>query len=240
MRRSNCIFLPGFMCDGRLFEAQKRALEAAGHTCFDGSLTGADTLEDLAAALLEKAPDNFAVIGLSMGGIVALELMRQAPQRVSRLALLNTTHRADRAGEKRIAQLARVQRGELDLVLREELKPTYMHPANRTPERLDLLARMANELGDKVFKRQTRALMYRRSYTDLLPKIGCPTMVLTGLDDSVCPPSLHEEMARAIPNAQKVILQQCGHLSTIEQPEAVSEALLTLLERETRSETSQL
>lgn len=234
------MFLPGFMCDGRLFDAQKRALEVAGFVCVDGSLTQADTVEGLAHALLNEAPERFAVIGLSMGGIVALELVRQAPERVSHLALLNTTDRADRAGETRIAQLSRVHKGELDLVLREELKPTYMHPANRTPERLDLLARMAMDLGDEVFEHQTHALMHRRAYTDLLPYVASPTLVLTGEDDAVCPPSLHEEMALAIPGAKECILERCGHLSTLEQPEAVNDALLALLACEARPETSTL
>ena len=223
------------MCDGRLFEAQKRALEVAGHACFDGSLTGADTVEGLAAALLDKAPDDFAVVGLSMGGIVAFELYRQAPDRVTHLALLNTTHRADRAGQQRMAQLERVRRGELDLVLREELKPTYMHPANRTPARLDLLARMAQDLGDGVFEQQTKALRYRRAYTDLMPEISCPTLVLTGEDDTVCPPAIHDEMARAIRPARKRIVATCGHLSPIERPEEVNQALLELLSSEIRS-----
>ena len=206
----------------------------------DGSLTQADTVEGLAHALLKEAPERFTVIGLSMGGIVALELVRQAPERVSNLALLNSTHRADRAGKSRRAQLSRVHKGELELVLREELKPTYMHPANRTPERLNLLARMANDLGDAVFERQTFALMHRRAYTDLLPKIACPTLVLTGLDDVVCPPALHEELAHAIPGAQLRCLERCGHLSTLEQPDAVNDALLALLAREARLETSLL
>lgn len=223
------------MCDGRLFDAQKRALERKGLTCFDSALTADDTVEKLAARLLSDVPEDFALVGLSMGGIVALELIRQAPERVTHLALLNTTHRADQSGERRNAQLERVRRGELDLVLRDELKPIYMHPANRLKARLDLLAHMAEELGEATFERQAKALMQRRAYTDLLPSIECPTLVLTGEDDAVCPPALHQEMANSIPGARLVLIPQCGHLSTLEQPEAVNLALLELLSSEAHS-----
>ena len=232
MNRSSCIFLPGFMCDGRLFDAQKRALEVHGHACMDGVLTSAETIEGLAAAVLHTAPETFAVIGLSMGGIVALELVRQAPQRISHIALLNTTHRADRARAKRMAQLERVNRGELSLVLRDELKPIYMHPSNRLPDRLELLSRMAEALGERVFERQTKALMQRSAYTETLADIACPSLVLTGEDDTVCPPDLHHEIAEAIPEARLTLIPQCGHLSTLERPDIVSEALLDLLARQ--------
>ncbi|MEL6486373.1 MAG: alpha/beta fold hydrolase [Pseudomonadota bacterium] len=238
MRHSSCILLPGFMCDGRLFDAQKRAFEADGYKCLDGRLTGAETVQELAASILASAPRVFAAIGLSMGGIVALEMARLAPDRISHLALLNTTHRADRAGKQRTAQLERVRHGELDLVLRDELKPTYMHPANRLAARLDLLARMADDLGEDVFEQQTHALMDRRSYTQGLSHIRCPTLIMTGEQDAICPPDLHREMASAIPDARLHVIPQCGHLSALEQPKVVSDALLALLAREARPATS--
>ncbi|MEO1220301.1 MAG: alpha/beta fold hydrolase, partial [Pseudomonadota bacterium] len=174
---------------------------------------------------------------LSMGGIVALEMHRQAPHRISHLALLNTTYHADKAGPTRLKQLERVRQGELDLVLRDELKPNYMHPDNRSQERFDLLAQMAGALGEEVFERQTRALMHRECYADQLGRIDCPTLVLTGADDEVCPPELHCEMAKRISGSKLQIVPQCGHLSALEQPDAVTSALLALVEHQVCSDT---
>jgi pimeloyl-ACP methyl ester carboxylesterase len=228
VEQAHFIFLPGFMCDGRLFSAQQGALETAGHSCSSGDLASGETIEELAANVLAIAPERFVPIGLSMGGIIALEIVRQAPERVSHLALLNTTYRADKAGPQRIAQIDRVRQGELDLVLSEELKPTYMHPDNRTAERLALLADMGATLGDAVFERQSRALMARRSYAETLSEISCPTLVLAGAQDKVCAVGLHRDIAAAIPGACLKIVQRCGHLSTLEQPAAVTRALLDL------------
>lgn len=229
MDRISFVFLPGFMCDGRLFLAQFEALSALGHNCIVADLTRSTSITDLARDVLSEVPERFVPVGLSMGGIVALELYAQAPRRISHLALLNTTFRADRAGEARRAQLDRVRRGELDLVLRDELKPTYMHPANRSPQNLDLLTNMAAGLGEAVFERQTRALMTRAGQATILPTIACPALVLTGDSDALCPPDLHREMAAAIPTARLKIAAQCGHLSALEQPDIVTAALRDLI-----------
>lgn len=229
MDRISFVFLPGFMCDGRLFSAQIEVLSALGHTCIVADLTRSTSITGLAQSVLHEAPERFVPVGLSMGGIVALELYAQAPQRISHLALFNTTFRADRAGEQRLAQLDRVRRGELDLVLRDELKPTYMHPANRSPQTLDLLADMAAGLGEAVFERQTRALMTRASQTAILPTIARPALVLTGDSDALCPPDLHRKMASAIPAARLKIAARCGHLSTLERADIVTAALCDLI-----------
>lgn len=217
------------MCEERLFGAQFAALREAGHRCAGGDLTSCDSIGALASEILEHAPKRFVAVGLSMGGIVALEIIRQAPERVSHLALLNTTYRSDRIAVQRIEQIERVQSGELDLVLRDELKPRYMSPSNRTPDRLELLSEMARDLGETVFARQSHALMNRRSYRELLSEIACPTLVLTGANDAICPPELHREMAEEIPDASLEIVEDCGHLSPLERPKAVTTALIKLV-----------
>lgn len=229
MDRISFVFLPGFMCHGQLFSVQIEALRALGHDCSVADLTQSTTIVDLARSVLSEAPEYFVPVGLSMGGIVALELCAQAPQRISHLALLNTTFKADRASTQRRAQLDRVRRGEMDLVLRDELKPTYMHPANRNPQTLDLLAAMTADLGEAVFERQTQALMTRENYASVLPHITCPVLVLTGESDRLCPPDLHREMATAIPKARLTIVPQCGHLSALERPDIVTAALRDLI-----------
>lgn len=229
MASRSVVFLPGFMCDARVFAPQITRLSDAGLDCRLGDLTRADTVDDMARDVLRDAPDRFALVGLSMGAIVAFALLRQQPQRVTHLAALNTTAREDAAGDARRDQLARVAAGDLDRVLREELKPHYLADANRDPAILAVLDAMGRSLGDAVFARQTKALATRRAAFDMLARIRCPTLVLAGAQDRVCPIDRHEEIAAAIPGARLTILPACGHISSLEQPEAVTDALRALL-----------
>ena len=231
MKRQSVVFLPGFMCDGRLFRPQIEALSRKGVACSVGDLTQACSIERMAQMVLKDAPKRFAIAGLSMGGIVALEIYKQAPERITHLALMNTTARADAAGLARKKQLGRVAAGELDLVLREELKPQYLAPENRTPERLALLEEMGVALGEDVFCRQTMALTIRKSYLDVAKTILCPTVVIAGECDTVCPIDRHREIADRIDQADLKVIPSCGHISTLEQPDLVSEAILELLDR---------
>jgi pimeloyl-ACP methyl ester carboxylesterase len=229
MTRETIIFLPGFMCDGRLFTPQTGYLSARGFDCRVADLSNAATIERMARQVLQTAPDRFALAGLSMGGIVAFEIVRQAPGRVSHLALLNTTARRDAAGPARKDQMKRVVGGEFSLVLREELKPQYLAPQNRTPEILDVLDRMGQTLGEETFVKQSMALTIRRDAFDVLAGITCPTLILAGEQDRVCPVDRHEEIASRIPRAEFRVLPGCGHISTLEAPEEVNTALLALL-----------
>jgi len=223
------IFLPGFMCDARLFAPQVRCLITRGYDCRVAELTDASTIERMASRVLQQAPSRFALVGLSMGGIVAFEIMRQAPERVSHLALLNTTARRDAAGSARKDQMKRVVGGDLSLVIREELKPQYLAPQNRTPALLDLLDRMGCHLGEDTFVQQCMALTIRRDAFDVLEQIACPTLVLAGQEDRVCPVDRHMEIASRISDAELKVLPQCGHISTLESPDRVNGALMDLL-----------
>lgn len=229
------IFLPGFMCDGRLFQEQKSILSRKGYICLDGDITRSASIESIAKDVLIDAPDTFSLIGLSMGGIVALEIIRQAPERVAHLGLLNTTAHADKIQDQRKSQICRVADGELSLVMQEELKPNYLAEINRTSERLNLLSDMGLKLGEEVFARQSIALMSRCSAYHILPNINCPTLVMTGRDDIVCTPEIHVEIANTIPNASLSIIADCGHLSSIEQSKIVANAIDSLLKQRARS-----
>ncbi len=217
------------MCDENLFEAQIQACKDDGYNVVVDSLSHSTTIEGLARNILKEAPPDFALLGLSMGGIVALEMVKQAPERVTHLALLNTTPYADTSHEQRKEQLIRVSRNELSLVIQEELKPNYLADCNRNRENLKRLMDMGENLGDYIFTSQSLALMGRSSKVDFLPMIRCPTLVLTGKEDSVCTPQIHIFMAQQIPSATLMIIPYCGHLSTMEQPDMVSSALLNLL-----------
>ncbi len=231
MNHQSVVFLPGFMCDDRLFRPQIESLSRHGIACSVGDLTQACSIERMAQMVLKEAPKRFAVAGLSMGGIVALEIYKQAPERITHLALMNTTARADAAGLARKKQLGRVAAGQLDLVLREELKPQYLAPQNRTPERLEILEAMGVGLGEDVFCRQTMALTIRGSYLETAASVLCPTLIIAGAEDKVCPLDRHEEIASRIEQARLTKLPDCGHISTLEQPEAVSAAITELLKQ---------
>lgn len=231
MTKPSIVFLPGFMCDARLFAQQVQALSTHGIDCTVGDITRACSIERLARQVLNDAPQRFALAGLSMGGIVAFEIYKQAPHRVTHLALLNTTARADAAGLTRKKQLGRVAAGELSMVLREELKPQYLAPENRTNDRLETLEQMGVALGEDVFCRQTMALTIRPAYFDVTANILCPTTLIAGAEDRVCPVDRHEEIQALIPHADLTVLERCGHISTLEQPGRVNQALLALLER---------
>ncbi len=223
------VLVPGLLCDERLFAPQLPALAGRGavrtaETRLD------DSLEAMAERLLADAPERFALAGLSMGGYVCFEVLRRAPERVTRLALLDTQARADtpEAAQRRRDLMALAERGEF-LGVAPRLLPLFVHPAHL--ERLGpTVTAMAAAVGKEAFLRQQRAILARPDNRPLLPSIGCPTLVLCGRQDQLTPPTLHEEMAAAIPRATLVVLPRCGHLAPLEQPAAVSAQLLAWLE----------
>lgn len=225
------VFLPGFMCDARLFGPQIAALRdgAGSPFCFPVS---ARTMADMACAVLAAAPEKIALCGLSMGGILALEVVRQAPERVERLALLDTTARTDAPKNYaiRTRQIEDVLAGKLDAVMRDELKPAYLVDSPHKPALLDLCLDMARSLGPAAFEAQCLALRDREAYSDMLGDIDVPTLVLCGAEDRLCPPKLHEELHAAIKGSTFVMIENAGHLPTLEQPAATTAALKTWLE----------
>ena len=181
----------------------------------------------LAEGVLAAAPARFALAGLSMGGIVAMEAVARAPERVERLALLDTNHRAEseRVAAARGPQIEAVRAGRLREVMRDELKPNYLAPGPARAEVLDLVLDMAMGLGPEVFEAQSRALMARPDQTDTLRALRMPALVLCGRHDALCPLHRHEAMAELIPGARLVVVEDAGHLPTLEAPEAVRTAL---------------
>lgn len=219
--------LPGMMCDARLFAPQIARLAGRFDVIAPGY--GPDpSMEALAARLLGALPPRFALAGLSMGGIVALEIARQAPERVERLALLDSNHLAD-APERRPVrdrQMAEVRAGGLRRVIVEEMKPNYLaERSRRDAALLDLLLDMAERLGPEAFVSQSLALRDRRDYSGVLQAFSGPVLLLCGEEDRICPPERHRAMAALRPGAQLAIVPGAGHISTLEAPEAVSAAL---------------
>lgn len=227
------VLIPGMMLDARMYASQVSALSEAFHVQV-ADITQFDSIEALAQDVLTRAPSRFALVGLSMGGIVAFEIYRQSHERITHLALLDTTPQADRPerGPLRLEQMAAVERGELARVLRTSMKPLYLAARNRTrSELLASILEMGLDLGPDTFCKQSIALRNRRDARDVLASIACPSLVLCGREDQLCPVDVHVEMAAAMPRADLVVLAETGHLSTMEEPAAVSTALQLLLRR---------
>jgi pimeloyl-ACP methyl ester carboxylesterase len=224
------VLLPGLLCDERLFAAQLPALAAETDVTV-ADLTRDGTIAAMAERVLAAAPARFALAGLSMGGYVAFEILRRAPQRVARLALLDTQARADtqeaRSRRRGLMQLA--EKGEFKGVS-PRLMPFFIHRDRLGDRELTGTVRaMAESVGRDGFLRQQAAIMARPDSRPDLPGIACPTLVLAGREDAVTPPERQHEMATAIPDATLVLLPRCGHLSPLERPEAVARQLLLWL-----------
>lgn len=230
----NLLLLPGMMCDARLFAPQTAGLADLADVAV-GDISGAEGMGALAEAALAAAAPRFALAGLSMGGIVAMEMLRQAPERVARLALMDTNHRAE-APERRSLRAPEIERalgGELRRLLIEEMKPRYLAPESRENEAiLDLVLDMALALGPEVFARQSRALRDRPDQTETLRACAAPALVLCGAHDALCPPERHREMAALVPGARLEIVDGAGHLPTLERPDETTAALRRWLTEE--------
>lgn len=235
MAAENLVLLPGMMCDARMWRAQ---IDALGIPAAVFVSTGFDNFTDAAADILKKAPQRFALGGLSMGGILAFEIWRQAPQRVTHLALIDTNPFADSAERQsmRLEQIEQVLAGGLRELAVDSLKPMYLAESNRDDEALlNVILDMATDLGPEVFRRQSLALKNRADSVGSLSEIDCPVLIMCGAEDTLCPVQFHEYMATRIRNAALVVIDDCGHLASMEKPEVVTSELRALLARESNT-----
>lgn len=220
------VLIPGLMCDARLFGPQIEVF-SRDTAVMVAPVTQGERIEEIASDVLSAAPAKFALAGLSMGGIVAMEVLRRAPERVTRVALMDTNCLAEtpQIAAAREPQIIKARSGRLEDVMRDEMKPAYLAPGARRIEVLNLVMEMALGLGAEVFVRQSRALQRRRDHQSTLRKIRQPALVLCGEHDALCPVKRHQFMAELIPFAELSIIPDAGHLPTLEQPEATSQAL---------------
>ncbi len=230
---SPLLCLPGMMCDARLFTPVIEHFSAMRPVLFY-PLTSTNTIKGLASAILETAPPTFSLMGLSMGGIVAMEIVKQAPERVERLALLDTNPLSEtpEKAASRAPQIASVQHGGLREVMRDEMKPNYLTDGPHKADILTLCMDMAEALGSDVFVSQSMALRDRPDYREVLKSLTVPALVMCGEDDELCPVERHQLMHNLIPNSTLEVVQAAGHLVVLEQPEAACEALQRWLETE--------
>lgn len=219
------LFLPGLICDARVYAPQ---LAAFDDSCAVDGYGMADTLQDMARVALSQVPGDarFDLFGHSMGGRVALEVYRLAPDRVRRLAISSTgTHplgkneRANRAGTQAIGHDSGFE------ALVDAWLPPMIAEVNRVPDIYDPLKAMCMDQGQGKYDAQIKALLDRPEVEGLLPQISCPTMVMTGTLDAWSPPAQHEGIAKAIPNSELVIVEGAGHMIQYEAPDAVNTAI---------------
>lgn len=220
------IMLPGLLCNRNLWA---HSLDNLSHQANMqvADLSGHESVEDLAKAVLEMAPPTFALAGLSMGGYVAFEIWRQAPERVERLALMNTSSRPDTAEQtkQRKALLSLAEIGKFKGVT-PRLLPLLIHESRLDDTLLTAqVTAMAEDIGREGFVRQQKAVLARPDSRPTLPTIDCPVLVIGGADDQLTPPDLQREIASEISGSRLEILGSCGHLAPMEHPEFVTSAL---------------
>jgi len=224
------ILVPGLNCSARLYAPQIPALWRLGTVMVADHARDA-TMAAIARRILDAAPPRFALAGLSMGGYIALEIMRQAADRVAKLALLDTQARDDtpEARQRRHENIALAESGRFAQVI-EDVWPLLVHRDRHSDAALKQIhVAMCHDVGPDAYVRQQKACLTRPDSRPLLPTIRCPTLVLTGAQDELLPPFLSEEMAAAIPGAKLVQVPDCGHLPSIERPEAVNQELIAWL-----------
>jgi pimeloyl-ACP methyl ester carboxylesterase len=224
------LLVPGLAESPRIFAPVAPALWRLGPVTVANHIRD-DNIGAIARRILAEAPPRFALAGHSMGGYIAFEILRQAPQRVAKLALINTQARPDtpEATARRRGQIARAQAGDYHAVL-DELFTGFVHPSRRNETSLHKLVHdMGDDIGPEAFVRQQTAVIGRADSRPSLAWIRCPTLVLSGDQDNTIPNSLSVEMADGIHHAKLIILPSCGHLPQVEQPQATADALVEWL-----------
>lgn len=221
------LLVPGLNCSPRLYAAQIPALWRLGPVMVADHRRG-ETLAEIARLILAAAPNRFCLAGLSMGGYIAFEIMRQAPARVTKLALLDTSARpeAPEQTERRKKLIALAEKGRMREIM-DVLWLVIVDPSRLKDSALRApMDQMAEETGTEAFIRQQRAIIGRADSRPMLGAIKCPTIMIVGASDQLTPPAHAEEIAKGIAGAKLVVVPGCGHMSTMEKPEEVTKLLV--------------
>lgn len=225
IRNDPLLLIPGMMCDARLFAPQIAAFSASRSISIP-TMTGT-TVQEIAAGILADAPPHFALAGLSMGGIVAMEIMAQAPDRISRIALLDTNPLAEtkEVAARRGPQIEAAENGDMITVMAAQMFPHYLSDSTDQTPIIALCHQMATALGPDAFVAQSRALRSRPDQQETLRNVDVPTLVVCGKHDKLCPIHRHKLMAELMPHAALEIIPNAGHIPTLEQPALTNEAM---------------
>ncbi|MBV7410281.1 alpha/beta fold hydrolase [Maritimibacter sp. DP1N21-5] len=214
------LLVPGMMCDARAFGPQIDHLSAR-HTLHVANTARGDTIREMAANILYMAPPRFALCGHGMGGSVAMEVLRRAPERVTRLCLISTSPLPETPEQAvwREPQIVKAQAGKLDAAMAEAFPPENFAPGPLKEATLGLITAMARRLGPEVFVRQSRAMQRRPDAQKELHALRVPSLVLCGEHDRITPPKRHMFLAELIPYAEIATLDDAGHMPMLETPE---------------------
>lgn len=217
------LLIPGLACTDALFAAQIPPLSRDRQVII-GDHMQHDSMADIAAHILANAPARFALAGLSMGGYLCFEIMRQAPERVERLALLDTSARADTPEKTALRHeaLELAAAGKFMAVCHATLELSIARSRHGDTELKQAIIDMAVDTGPDVWAQQIHAIIGRANSVQMLGNITCPTLVVVGDEDQLTPPELAREMAEGIPDAQLNVISDCGHMSTMEKPKQLT------------------
>lgn len=224
--RDPLVLLPGMMCDARVFTSQVAAFSTA-LTIINAPVTGGDRIEEIASRLLDGLPRRFALAGHAMGGIVAMELLRRAPDRVSRIALMNTNSLAEtpQTAADMEPVIIKLKAGQLEDAVKALIRPDSLAPGAGRANVMAQVQAMARTVGPEVIIRQIRAMQRRRDFQAVLRKARQPALILCGEYDSLTPVKRHELMAGLMAEARLEVIAGAGHMPMLEQPDAVNHAL---------------
>ena len=220
------VMIPGMMCDERIFAPQIEEL-VSKRSVHIADISKHDTISDLAADVLSHAPPKFCLIGHSMGGIVAMEICAQDPKRIEKLVLMDTNPlvELEEVKLKREPQISDALSGKLINVIRDEMKPNYLASSENQDIILNICLEMALSLGPKVFINQSRALQTRADQQSNIQSINIPVLIMCGSEDKLCTVERHEMMHNMISNSELKIINNAGHMPTLEQPSETTEVL---------------
>ncbi len=226
MPSETLVMIPPLMCDARVFSHQIREL-GNEHAVMFAPVTRGERMEEVASQILTWAPAKFALMGMGLGGMVAMELMRRAADRITRIALIDTSAQADtpETAAARETQIIAARSGRMDDVLQHEMNSTWLAPHSDKAFVINLLREMGQGLGPEVYVRQARALQRRKDQQATLRQIRQPAVVLCGRFNGQFPLKRQEFMAEMIPHGTLEVIEQGGYLSSLEAPEAVTDAL---------------
>ena len=224
--------VPGMMCDERIFSPQIEELSQNLEVTV-ADISNFSSVSELASDVLKKAPKSFSLLGHSMGGIVAMEIYSQEPKRIEKLILMDTNPKAEleEVKLKREPQIKEVNKGKLLEVMRDEMKPNYLAESENKRSVLNVCMDMALTLGPDVFINQSRALQSRLDQQNTIQSIKIPVLIMCGSEDKLCPVERHEMMHNMISDSDLIIINNAGHMPTLEQPRETTEVIKEWLMR---------
>ncbi len=224
------VMIPGMMCDERIFAHQIEEL-GTDTEVYIADISKYSSIQELASDVLKNSPPNFFLVGHSMGGIVAMEMCSQEPDRIKKLVIMDSNPKSEleETKLKREPQIRNVISGNLAQVMKEEMKPNYLADSYKQKDILNTCMEMALTLGPEVFVRQSRALQGRDDQQSTLEDLDIPVLIMCGSEDKLCSLEKHELMHNIINDSKLEVVMGAGHMPTLEQPQKTTEVIKSWL-----------